>query len=368
MAVKIMDLSKSNRFYPWLSVFGFVLLLLSTYHLTKETSWTGSISLKSDAVAPVGPVVPVAPVALEASGTEAKVGLHFGDPDGELTLSDNEFHKLLDHGLHKRQNFWNNAIRNGQAKIDLMNGPRVQARLSNYYDLAANGWDYEDEVRDEAMVITGKWVEIYEQLGIDPENDNDIDNHQSQRFSNCMFRNLPPTGGSFENRYNPKGRMITGVNNYSPYSKLQGQANVTIGTNTNVAPFQRVPDLQKWSQVVAIVWSHLAGNDAHNLKYIFKMGIVTTATQQVMIEAARRQPINMQSANTFEFTTEWPGYKFGAGSDGYAALMGTPHGVGIAYLLHEHPDQFGTKTVESITIFTNPDDYPTYHMLFTLTD
>ncbi|KAG8529074.1 uncharacterized protein KY384_005709 [Bacidia gigantensis] len=167
---------------------------------------------------------------------------------------------------------------------------------------------------------------------------------------------------------NPKGRMLMGSYNVSPYSNLHGQENITIGTNTNVAWWQRLPDLQKWSQVAGIVWSQVAGNDARSLKYTFKQGIATPATQQIMIEAARRQPITMPDPHGFVFDQAWPGDTFPAGSDTYAALMGTPRGVGIVYLLIGHPDQFGSKTVESVMIFTIAAQTPPYHLLFTLTD
>lgn len=44
-------------------------------------------------------------------------------------------------------------------------------------------------------------------------------------------------------------------------------------------------------------------------------------------------------------------------------------GRGVAYLLIEHPNELGGKTIESITAFTADDDedFNNYHLLFTLT-
>lgn len=47
----------------------------------------------------------------------------------------------------------------------------------------------------------------------------------------------------------------------------------------------------------------------------------------------------------------WPGTCYEASSDEGMALLGTPNGIGVSYLLIQHKEYLGHKTVESITVF-----------------
>ncbi len=68
----------------------------------------------------------------------------------------------------------------------------------------------------------------------------------------------------------------------------------------------------------------------------------------------------------------WPGLGFLLGTDEYKAMLGTPHGKGMVRLVVDHPDELGSKGIESITLFVTQDpdirDLEQYHILFTLTD
>ena len=65
-----------------------------------------------------------------------------------------------------------------------------------------------------------------------------------------------------------------------------------------------------------------------------------------------------------ELNIEWPGRTFYYPNTYFIALMGTPHGRGIVYLLQQHASGLPGKDIESITVFSF--DYE-YHLLFTLT-
>ena len=56
----------------------------------------------------------------------------------------------------------------------------------------------------------------------------------------------------------------------------------------------------------------------------------------------------------------WPGKVFRPGEDGFTALMGTAHGVGISWLLREHRYYIKTS-VTSITVFK---EQACYHLRF----
>ena len=127
---------------------------------------------------------------------------------------------------------------------------------------------------------------------------------------------------------------------------------------------ERLPTVQKWSDVVGIIWADQAGGEVGNLKYVFRQAIVTPITRTIIEEARRRQDPPATRGNTVDFS--WPGYKFTPGSEEFAALLGTPHGSGVMFLLATHPNELPGKTVELINIFNTPDVGGDYHMLLTL--
>lgn len=69
----------------------------------------------------------------------------------------------------------------------------------------------------------------------------------------------------------------------------------------------------------------------------------------------------------------WPGVevKPANGQDGnpFKALLGTPHGQGVARLLTHHATDLPGKNIESITsLTTSRGESRTYHFLFKLTE
>ena len=127
-----------------------------------------------------------------------------------------------------------------------------------------------------------------------------------------------------------------------------------------LAPF--VPLIYKWSDVVGIIWADQARQSnvsPNSLKYLFRHNIATPDTRQIIEGAA---------GNRFGTKWEgvWPGKRFAKGTTQFQALLGTPHGKSITWLIVEHPNEFPKKDIESITIFTIAKG--AYCMLFTLTD
>ena len=82
------------------------------------------------------------------------------------------------------------------------------------------------------------------------------------------------------------------------------------------------------------------------LKYIFRYDVVTEDTRFIMNLAA---PVN---------SVKWPGHKFNKGSEEFQALLGTPHGKGIVYMIATHCID---HDVRDTGFFWEPDiQYPLY--------
>lgn len=71
------------------------------------------------------------------------------------------------------------------------------------------------------------------------------------------------------------------------------------------------------------------------------------------------------------FKKFWPGDTFLKGSEQHKALMGTPHGKGISWIINKHPKEMPNKDVEAITIFVTRPRFQDvgyhYNLLFILT-
>ena len=120
-----------------------------------------------------------------------------------------------------------------------------------------------------------------------------------------------------------------------------------------------LPKINRWSDVVWGIWSDTAGGAAGSLQYIFRDNIVTEDTRSVIDEAIAPTTIGELA---------WPGKTFSQDELSGQALMGTPHGNGIAWMLIEHIDVLGKRDIE-ITVYSGPGSGARpfyYYMVFNM--
>ncbi|KAL9026551.1 MAG: hypothetical protein Q9196_004803 [Gyalolechia fulgens] len=91
----------------------------------------------------------------------------------------------------------------------------------------------------------------------------------------------------------------------------------------------------------------VAGNQANKLRFIFRAGVVNDISRSVIDIATR--------SKAGEFRSPWPGRTFDMRTDDGKALLGTPHGIGIACLIADYSDVLGRK-IPFARVFT-ADDY-----------
>lgn len=105
-----------------------------------------------------------------------------------------------------------------------------------------------------------------------------------------------------------------------------------------------IPRMNRWSDIVWFLWAKKTGAFADDLRYIVKDNIVNKPTRSV-IDQVFGIP-----ANTLEL--QWPGKTFDVrNSDQGKALLGSPLGSGIAWVLADNKKVLGNRSVK-ITIFT----------------
>jgi hypothetical protein len=99
--------------------------------------------------------------------------------------------------------------------------------------------------------------------------------------------------------------------------------------------------------VVFVEWQSQAterGLDIRELNYVFRFEISNSDT----IEVIQRLFGGMYR--------QWPGLDFQMTHETGLAMLGTPNGRGVAWLLATHKEQFGKRTIESVTVWSDPQD------------
>jgi hypothetical protein len=107
--------------------------------------------------------------------------------------------------------------------------------------------------------------------------------------------------------------------------------------------------LRQWSDVVFLLWQHVAGSNARSLQHHIQCPISNDDTRTIMRKAIGED----------DSFSDWDdlsplqegGRTFRPNSQEYYALLGSPNGFGIAWLLVQHKAQLGVKTVSEITVF-----------------
>lgn len=161
---------------------------------------------------------------------------------------------------------------------------------------------------------------------------------------------VQPSGGRYANVYYAEEGLIIADENYGPRN------------NKKIAQDgQPYVKLAQWSDVVYLNWANQAGSDVSGLKAVIRFSISNTGAQAIM--------------DTVTGGATIPGYKnpmkFESGTDNYNALLGTPNGSGVAWLLINHKSQLGIKTIKSISLFRSKEPLggdPVTNMAFEIED
>ncbi|PSN61384.1 hypothetical protein BS50DRAFT_651489 [Corynespora cassiicola Philippines] len=133
---------------------------------------------------------------------------------------------------------------------------------------------------------------------------------------------------------------------------------------TTAAGASLTPELYYWSDVAFLQWKDVVNNYKFRqpgmqesvLRYVIRANITNKATLDI-IEGAL--------STTDQEATAWPGVTFGMNTREGQALLGSPNGTGVGYLLAQHKRQLGCLTVGSVTVFLEENEGE-YCLLFSI--
>lgn len=176
-----------------------------------------------------------------------------------------------------------------------------------------------------------------------------------------------PTLAEFRNVFDMQAGAIIAMTNFNPEYRIKYNQMRNSWEYPNDEP---VVPLSQWSDIVFLSWKKLAtAEQMTGLKYVIRHSIINEATRRLMQQALLTDGVIGVPA--------WPGHKFTMGTQAATGLLGTPNALGVAWLLIQHVEEFGHKTIQDITVWVDEDVpvedrnnwklvYP--NMLFTIVD
>ena len=136
-----------------------------------------------------------------------------------------------------------------------------------------------------------------------------------------------------------KGAIISTLS-YAPKDPIANPAQG--GTST--------PILRRWSDFAFLCWQHACQNDWHCMQ-----GLEWVVQDSVRNQTSLRVSSSAVSNVGGTWSTAFPGTYIGMDREEGKAMLGTPNGWGVAWMLGQHVIPFGAKTAASVTVFENND-------------
>ncbi|RFU33648.1 hypothetical protein B7463_g2679, partial [Scytalidium lignicola] len=259
-------------------------------------------------------------------------------------LTDQQQHLLPIESINDSRKIANTAVGKGQKLLCLLpvsaqdatsiQGSPSQSPWTDYSSLQANGWSVEDY----NAVSEGAFDELFEALNIDPSQNVGISLDQDQTAT-VVGQTYEISEGRYRSVFNVEGGVIVADDNLSP-------------TKTEAAESGPVVPLHQWSDVVFLQWNHIAASNVGNLKYIFRALITNEDTKSMVDEAFQRKG---ETIGAWEDRVV-----FGMDTEEGQAILGSPNGSGVAWILINHKDNnlLGIKTIQSVTVWQVDSDSP----------
>ncbi|KAL8722328.1 MAG: hypothetical protein Q9225_001176 [Loekoesia sp. 1 TL-2023] len=226
--------------------------------------------------------------------------------------------------LTKRAVDYHSYVCKGGRALDMIIQDPPSTRTWTQQDLNNNGWMIFNEVKE----VSADLVPALQGLGVPhaPENIHPVFAEQERPFTDRNGHpNTHPTKGFYYNKYIPDSRKgaIVAEANFSPRFKA--------------GPTAEIPPLNRWSDIVWFLWSREAGNQAKDLRYVFRDKVNNEETRGIIDKIHRRE----DRPDTLDLP--WPGDTYDMRTDDGKALLGSPHGIGLAYLIRDHSNVLGRK-------------------------
>jgi hypothetical protein len=160
---------------------------------------------------------------------------------------------------------------------------------------------------------------------------------------------------------NAKAGLFSAINNMSPAAKALLDNEVSeLGTP--------LPELRHWSDIAFLQWSSLLSAPRITpLRYILRANVQNADTLAVISHVLGYDASVRRYMPERAQRPRWPGKMFAVDSWDAQALLGTPNGSGVAWLVKQHGEELGCGEVRWVNVFfTNCEDWEKVNLLFGL--
>lgn len=153
------------------------------------------------------------------------------------------------------------------------------------------------------------------------------------------------TKARYKNIYNAGEGAIIAMESYSPAYIIANSKKPT-AEQRFFPPRQpitgAVVPLSQWSDVTFLQLQQLStAAELQKLTFVFRISVANQVTKEIILHAVGG-PTKLQS---------WPGEDFGVEENAGLAMLGTPNGLGIGWLLAQHKADFGVKRVKGVRVW-----------------
>ena len=149
----------------------------------------------------------------------------------------------------------------------------------------------------------------------------------------------------YYNVYNAIDGVIVACYDYGPQYSIEHWGHLRHRYGADVKP----PPLNHWSDVAFLTYQHEAavrGQSNNKLKYIVQARTKNVQTRQMLLKI-----FNLRE---FEKFPDWENRQiFGMDTEAGQAILGSPNGVGVAWLLISHKHVWANKRIKSVTIYVD---------------
>ncbi|KAF2014225.1 hypothetical protein BU24DRAFT_409984 [Aaosphaeria arxii CBS 175.79] len=119
-------------------------------------------------------------------------------------------------------------------------------------------------------------------------------------------------------------------------------------------PDADLPALIRSSDIVYAFWYLHTYSNLRGLRNIIIWSVTNPTTQQIIRRAIQDAPPDVPGGDpTKNKLKPWPGYYFDAYTRACKALLGSPNGSGVAWMLIQRKEELGRKTVTGCSVFVS---------------
>lgn len=248
------------------------------------------------------------------------------------------------------QKHYKASLERGEKLFKLLDAPNAPlSAFQDYSDLNQYGWNF---VRETKMRISPKIRPALRDLKISEKAEdwaNMVWQHSEDSKDPGTGMKYPATDVKYELAVSPAGGIVVLFNIFSP-------ALVWAKGAKDIVP------LHRFSDIVWLIWAqecHDAKIDPGSLRYVLHVNVNNAQTLDTIEAVTRVEPFSLPG---------YPGHSFAADTEAVKAFVGTPNGLGTAYLVINHRKQFGPRVrLQSVRVWGGSrTSASNTHLLFTL--